>query len=96
MTLFCILLTRTMTKRTVAWVKSVQPECAVPLGTWNFQNFKPEFLSNEKPPEVRGIWKWPIDLNFFFFFFEKKIKFSLPSPSRFLKGLVKNVWGGVT
>ena len=31
--LFCILLTRTITKRAVAWVGSVQPECTVPLGT---------------------------------------------------------------
>ena len=34
--LFCILLTRTITKRAVAWVGSVQPECIVPL--WNFRN----------------------------------------------------------
>ena len=31
--LFCILLTRTITKRAVAWVGSVQPEYTVPLGT---------------------------------------------------------------
>ena len=31
--LFCILLTRTITKRAVAWVGSVQPECTGPLGT---------------------------------------------------------------
>ena len=31
--LFCILLTRTITKRAVAWLDSVQPECTVPLGT---------------------------------------------------------------
>ena len=30
--LFPSLLTRTMTKRAVAWVGSVQPECTVPLG----------------------------------------------------------------
>ena len=29
--LFCILLTRTITKRAVAWVGSVQPQCTVPL-----------------------------------------------------------------
>ena len=46
--LFCILLTRTVTKCTVAWVGSVQPECTVPLGMWNFRNVKPEFLSNRK------------------------------------------------
>ena len=48
--LFCILLTRTITKRAEAWVGSVQPECTVPLGTWNFRNFKPEFLLNGKRP----------------------------------------------
>ena len=31
--LFCILLTRTITKRAVAWVGSMQQECTVPLGT---------------------------------------------------------------
>ena len=31
--LFCILLARTITKRAVAWVGSVQPECTVPLNT---------------------------------------------------------------
>ena len=36
---FCILLTRTITKCVVACVWSVQPECTVPLGTWNFQIF---------------------------------------------------------
>ena len=36
-TLFCILLTRTITKRAVAWVGSVQPECTVPLSTWSFE-----------------------------------------------------------
>ena len=41
--LFCFLLTRTITKRMVAWVGSVQPECTIPLGTWNFRNFKPDF-----------------------------------------------------
>ena len=39
--LFCILLTRTITKRAVAWV-AVQSECPVPLRTRNFRNFKPE------------------------------------------------------
>ena len=29
--LFCILLTRTITKRAVGWDGSVQPECTVPL-----------------------------------------------------------------
>ena len=44
--LFCILLTRTTTKRAVAWVGSVQPECNVSLGTWNVRKFEPEFLLN--------------------------------------------------
>ena len=39
---FCIQLTRTITKRAVARVGSVQPECTVPLGTLNFPNFKPK------------------------------------------------------
>ena len=37
--LFCILLTRTITKRAVARVGCMQPECTVPLGTWHFRNF---------------------------------------------------------
>ena len=37
--LFCILLTKTVTKRAVAWVGSVQPECTVSLGTWKFPLF---------------------------------------------------------
>ena len=41
---------RTITKRAVAWVRSVQTECTVPLDTWNFRNFKPEFLLNGKRP----------------------------------------------
>lgn len=48
--LFGILLTRTITKCAVAWVWSVQPECTVPLGTWNFWNFKLDFLLNGKGP----------------------------------------------
>ena len=51
--LFCILLARTITKRAVVWVGSVQPECTVPLGTWNFRNFKPKFLLNGKRPWSR-------------------------------------------
>ena len=50
--LFCILLTRTITKRAVAWVGSGQPECTVPLGKWNFRNFEPEFLLNGKRPRL--------------------------------------------
>ena len=48
--LFRILLTRTITKRAVAWVGSEQPECTVPLNTWNFRNFKTEFLLNGNHP----------------------------------------------
>ena len=46
--LFCILLTRTITKSAVAWVGSVQPECTFPLDTWTFRNFNPEFALNGK------------------------------------------------
>ena len=42
--LFCILRTRIITKRVVAWVGSVQPECTVLLGKRNFRNLKQEFL----------------------------------------------------
>ena len=38
----------TITKRTVAWVGPVQPECIVPLRMSNFRNFKHEFLLNGK------------------------------------------------
>ena len=53
--LFRILLTRTITKRAVAWVGSEQPECTVPLNTWNFRNFKTEFLLNRKLPTFTPI-----------------------------------------
>ena len=52
---FRILLTRTITKRAVAWVGSEQPECTVPLNTWNFRNFKTEFLLNGKLPTFTPI-----------------------------------------
>ena len=48
--LFCILLTRIITKRVVAWVRSVQPECTVLLGKRNLRNLKQEFLFNGKHP----------------------------------------------
>ena len=48
--LFCILLTRIITKRVVAWVGSVQPECTVLLGKRNFRNLKQEFLLSGKRP----------------------------------------------
>ena len=59
--LFCILLTRTITKHAVAWVRSVQSEFTVPLGTWNFRNFKPEFLLNGKRPGSKfgSLWNSP-------------------------------------
>ena len=40
-----------ITKRAVAWVGSVQPDCTVPLGTWNFRNFKPDFFLNRMLPQ---------------------------------------------
>ena len=36
--LYCIQLTRTISKRAVSWVRSVQPECTVPLSARNFRN----------------------------------------------------------
>ena len=48
--LFCILLTRIITKHMVAWIGSVQPECTVPWSTRNFRNLKLEFLLNGKHP----------------------------------------------
>ena len=54
--LFCILFTRIITKHVVAWVRSVQPECTIPLGTRNFRNLKPEFLLNGKRPGLS--WSW--------------------------------------
>ena len=51
--LFCFLVTRTITKRAVAWVGSLQPESTVPLGTWNFRNFKLIFCClNGKHPQA--------------------------------------------
>ena len=47
--LFCfLLLERTITKHAVAWVGSVQLECTLPLGTWNFRNFLPE-MNGKRP-----------------------------------------------
>ena len=51
--LFCILLSRTITKCAVVWVGSVQLDCTIPLGTWNFRNFKPEFLLNGQRPRYK-------------------------------------------
>ena len=50
----------TITKRAVAWVGSVQPECTVPLSTWNFRDFKPEFLLNGKRPLVSRVLRQPL------------------------------------
>ena len=52
--LFCILLTRTITKHAVAWVGSVQPECTVWLGMWNFRNFRTGIFVDWKAPKVYG------------------------------------------
>ena len=54
--LFCILLTRTITKRALAWVGSVQPESQYrSIGYVEFPklNFKPEFCSIESAHWVR-------------------------------------------
>ena len=48
----------TITKRAVAWVGSVQPECTVSLSTWSFRNFKTEFLLNGKRPIFPHMWIW--------------------------------------
>ena len=51
-----ILFTRTITKRAVAWVGSVQPEYTVLLrGMWNFRNFKPDFFLNGKRPMILNL-----------------------------------------
>ena len=50
--LFCILPTRTMTKRVVAWVGSVQPECAIPFtaGHVEFPKLQTEIFVDGKHP----------------------------------------------
>ena len=48
--LFCILLTRTITRRAVAWVGFVQMECTVPLGTWALVEWKAPEMSNFDGP----------------------------------------------
>ena len=45
-----ILFASTITKSAMACVGSVQPECTVPLGTWNSWDFKPQFFPNRKRP----------------------------------------------
>ena len=50
--LYCILLTRTTTRHTVACVESVQPVCTVPLGTWNFSKFQTRIFVEWKAPIV--------------------------------------------
>ena len=37
-------------KCAAAWVRSVQPECTISMGTWNFPNFKPEIFGEWKAP----------------------------------------------
>ena len=56
--IFCLLLTRTITERAAAWVGSVQAKWIVPLGAWNFWNFKQEFLLNGK-----RLWITPESIN---------------------------------
>ena len=50
--LLCILPTRTMTKRVVAWVGSVQPECAIPFtaGHVEFPKLQTEIFVDGKHP----------------------------------------------
>ena len=75
--LFWVCCEATIPKRAVAWVGSVQLECTVPLSTWSFPNFKPEFLLNGKRESAQGFAlslllklrffgtrKWPIVRNF--------------------------------
>ena len=45
-----------ITKRAVAWVGSVQPECTVPLSTWSFRNCKPEFCWMESAHCPQGLF----------------------------------------
>ena len=40
----------TITKYAVPWLGSVEPKYTVPLGTWNFRNFKTNFSLNGKHP----------------------------------------------
>ena len=53
--IFCLLLTRTITERAAAWVGSVQAKWTVPLSAWNYWNFKQQFFSEtfvlESAPE---------------------------------------------
>lgn len=37
-------------KSVATWDRSVQPECTISMGTWNFQNFKPEIFAEWKAP----------------------------------------------
>ena len=46
--LFCIPPSSIITKRAVAWIGSIQPECSVPIIMQKIQNLKPEFLLNGK------------------------------------------------
>ena len=41
---------------TCAGVRSVQPECDRSIATWNFRNFKPEFLLKGKRPKFCYPW----------------------------------------
>ena len=88
----------TMTKHAVAWVGSVQPERTVPLSTWSFRNFKPEFLLNGKRPRppsklvpnipvgpteiIRSIWCTNRNFRNFWLNRKRPLVISLLSPSR--------------
>ena len=52
--LFCILLTRTITKRVVAWVGSVQPECIVPLRNFRNVEWKAPMASEYKGRNLKA------------------------------------------
>ena len=52
--LFCILLTRTITKRAVAWVGSVQPECIVPLRNFRNVEWKAPMVSEYKGRNLKA------------------------------------------
>ena len=52
--LFCNLLTRTYNQTRGGLSRVCATECTVPLGAWNFRNFKPEFLLNGKRPRSRA------------------------------------------
>ena len=77
----CILLAAgTISKHAVPCNGSVKPEWTVPLGTWNFRNFKPKFLLNGKRPGTEEHW------GVFF-------KSSIPGPFSAPRFLAEKYWG---